>query len=246
MAEFVDLKEIERRLAKVIAKGLGEEVAELLKYLGDPPDLSNVPADYWKNGWKKLEKLVEPILVEVFQQQAEWAMEESGVGVEDWSVIVEDAADWSRVHSDTVLQKLNLNNFESVGKLVQRYYETGMTRKELVKELDKIYKNPVRSEMIATTEITRAAAEGKRAYAAELAKKGIIMIPLWLLNVDKEKNCEDCIPRHNLPIIDDIYPPKHPRCNCRVRYTWESKLTPAQKEMWDSKGGLVISPEAAQ
>ena len=71
MTEFVNRAEIERKLARVLSKDLRGELDKLMGYLGDPPDLSRVPAEYWNNGWRGIQKDVEPILVAAFIQQAE-------------------------------------------------------------------------------------------------------------------------------------------------------------------------------
>ena len=70
MTEFANRTEIERKLARVLSRDLRGELDKLMGYLGDPPDLSRVPAEYWNNGWRGIQKDVEPILVATFIQQA--------------------------------------------------------------------------------------------------------------------------------------------------------------------------------
>jgi len=53
-----------------------------------------------------IQKEAEPILVDVFVQQAQVAMENYGVGPSDWIVIINDAADWAREHLDNELAKI--------------------------------------------------------------------------------------------------------------------------------------------
>ena len=235
MPEIINLREVERRLARVLSRGLSAEGDKLISFLGDPPDLGKVPAEYWQTGWKYIQKEAEPILVDVFVQQAQVAMENYGIGPSDWIVIINDAADWAREHLDNELQRLFNRNYEGVSRLVSKYYENGMSRMELIAELDKIYKNPVRSEMIAITETTRAAVGGENALVKEIEKESNIhLIPIWM--TDRSGHvCPDCLARDNLPITDGIEPPLHPRCNCRVRHDWESELNDKQRALWTSR-----------
>ena len=53
---MIDRYEIERRLARVLSKDLRVELDKLLNYLGDPPNLANVPPEYWQGGWKDIQK----------------------------------------------------------------------------------------------------------------------------------------------------------------------------------------------
>ncbi|NLE26860.1 MAG: hypothetical protein GX625_16270, partial [Clostridiaceae bacterium] len=64
--DFVNRDEIERKLARVLSKDLRVELDKLLNYLGDPPNLANVPAEYWQAGWKDIQKDVEPVLLDVY------------------------------------------------------------------------------------------------------------------------------------------------------------------------------------
>ena len=86
MTDFLNRTEIESRLARVLSKDLHGELSHLLDMLGDPPDLSKVPAEYWNNGWRGIQKDVEPILLDVFMTQAQAQMNTIGVGV-DWALV---------------------------------------------------------------------------------------------------------------------------------------------------------------
>ena len=215
--DFVNREEIERKLARVLSRDLRAELGKLLDYLGDPPNLSNVPYEYWQNGWRSIQKDVEPILVDTFLQQAEAAMRNVGIGV-DWAVTNTTASNWARQHGESVLKDLFNKTYEGVNATVPKFFEEGWTINDLSKALER-WHSPVRAEMIAVTETTRAAVEGESALMEQLEKEsGVHMIPIWLTDND-EHVCEICEPRNGQPITDGIRPPAHPRCRCMIG--WE-------------------------
>ena len=63
--DIVNREEIERKLARVLSRDLRAELGKLLDYLGDPPRLENVPPEYWQNGWRTIQREVEPVLLDV-------------------------------------------------------------------------------------------------------------------------------------------------------------------------------------
>ena len=222
MTEFVNRTEIERKLARVLSRDLRGELDKLMGYLGDPPDLSRVPAEYWNNGWRGIQKDVEPILVATFIQQAEAAMNTVGVGV-DWALVNTHAVSWARDHSAEVLKQLFNRTYEGVSTLVPEAYRQGWTMRELEIALER-YHSPVRAELIAITETTRAAVEGERAYVDQLQKEtGAGMVPIWMTAND-DRVCPICGPRNEKPITDGKLPPAHPRCRCGVGYEWPDNL----------------------
>lgn len=220
--DIVNRADLERKLARVLGKDLQAELEKLMRYLGDPPQLANVPSSYWQNGWKDIAKDVEPILLDIYLQQAEGLMAEIGIGV-DWGLINTTAADWSRLHGETVLRELFNTTYEGVSKAIPNFYEQGWNLGELRTALER-WHSPIRAEMIAVTETTRAAVEGERAVVEKMMKEyGIRFIPVWITKND-ELVCSICGPRHMKPIDNNEFPPAHPRCRCSVG--WE----PTQNE----------------
>jgi ribosomal protein S2 len=78
---------------------------------------------------------------------------------------------------------------------------------------------PVRAEIIAITEVTRAAVEGERAMVAEVAKQGIQMVAVWNTNND-EIVCPICAPLNQKKQGEawTFPPPAHPRCRCWLNH----------------------------
>ena len=214
--DILNRDELERRLARVLGRDLRKELNTLMGYLGDPPNMVNIPHDYWQNGWRDIQKDVEPILLDIFLQQAEGLMVEVGIGV-DWDMINTNASSWSRNHTEGMLEDLFDKRYEHLNETIPRFYEEGWNLGQLQTDLEKWY-SPVRAEMIAVTETTRAAVEGERAYAAQMEKEfGVAMVGTWHTAND-ERVCPICSPKHNQVITDGEYPPAHPRCRCWVTF----------------------------
>lgn len=216
--DILNRDELESRLARVVGRDLRRELSKLLDMLGDPPRLLNVPNEYWSNGWRDIQKDVEPILLDAFLRQSEGLMGEIGIGV-DWDQVNLTASRWARQHTEQTLQQLFNTRYEHLNETIPRFYEEGWNLGQLRGELEKWY-SPVRAEMIAITETTRAAVEGERAYVAQLEKdSGIHMTPVWQTENDEiVRRCPICWPKHNKEITDGQYPPAHPNCRCFVTY----------------------------
>lgn len=213
--------DLEAKLARALGSGLTDAYRELMRYLGDPPNFANVPYEYWQNDWKSIQADVEPVLMEAFLESAEEVMLRFEFGV-DWDAVNTDAANWARAHSESLLSDLFNRRYDFVNESVARYFEESWTISDLAARLRKWY-DPVRAEMIAITETTRAVVEGERAIIRNLEREsGQAMIPIWMTAND-ERVCPICFPRDNQIITDGIYPPAHPRCRCVVGYELPKK-----------------------
>ena len=138
----------------------------------------------------------------------------------DWDLVNEDAANWARDHGGRLVKDISKTQRRRVGNSVANFYEEGLTIGDLGNRLGSIY-SPQRAEMIAITEVTRAAAEGERAIAKELAKDGIIMVEIWETRNDGMV-CSICEPRQGKQQGDGWTesdgPPGHPNCRCNIRH----------------------------
>lgn len=210
--DVINRSELERKLARVVGRDLRLELQKLLNYLGDPPRLENVPRDYWQNGWRDIQKDVEPVLLETYLSQAEAMMNEVNIGVE-WDTINTNASQWAKQNTEKTLMDLFDKRYNHLNEVIPRFYNEGWNLGQLQADLERWY-SPVRAEMIAVTETTRAAVEGERAMVAELEKTtGRRMVPVWMTSRD-ERVCPICGPKHGKEITDGKFPPAHPRCRC--------------------------------
>lgn len=212
---------LERKLERLIRANQRGELEKLLSYLGNPPDINNVPDVYWQNGWRSLQADIEPVLIQTYVEQAEALMGTLPIGV-DWAVINTTAARWASQYSFELVRGISEVTRRGLQEVVPRFYTDGMNLGQLKEALGRWFESPVRAQMIAVTETTRAAVEGERALIEQLQREsGIKMQPIWqTANDEAARKCPECSPRHGKPITDNLFPPAHPNCRCWVTYDW--------------------------
>ena len=206
---------VEARLARALAKDGGQIARELLDLLGDPPQLANITSETWQTIADRYSGALSPVMEQVFVDAAGQMMRGTGFGM-DWGLVNQAAADWSRQYTYNLVRGINATNQQLLQSAVNDFFNTSMTNADLRARLLRAY-GPVRAEMIATTEVTRAAVEGEREIVNELGRQGALMKAIHQTAHD-ERVCPICGPRHGQEITDGRYPPLHPRCRCFVIY----------------------------
>jgi hypothetical protein len=206
---------LERKLARILGRLLAAQMGRLLELLGDPPNISNLPINFWGDAGTEMAGVLRPFLESLYVESAKQMMDNVGIGV-DWALVNENAAEWASRHSFELVTGINNTSRNTLQRAVSRYFADGQTIGELTSRLSRSF-GPVRAEMIAITEVTRAATEGEREFLAELVSDGVEMIPIWQTSND-ERVCPICGPRYNKPIEDGQYPPAHVRCRCWVNH----------------------------
>jgi hypothetical protein len=160
-------------------------------------------------------------------------LESVPVGV-DWSLVNEGASQWARDYSYNLVTGINATSQRAVGQAVSNFYTQQWSLADLKRKLGSIY-SPVRAEMIAITEVTRAAVEGERATVREIAKEGIKMVEVWQTRND-EIVCTICGPRHGKKVGDgwsrNDGPPAHPRCRCWINHEFEKPVEEELTDVW--------------
>lgn len=232
--------ELEAQLARSLGKLQKAQLTRLLEYLGDPPRVENVPAEFWEEIGKELMEVLRPFLAEIYLSQAEGLLHASpAIGV-DWALVNEAASDWARRYTYDLVRGITEHTRGALQRAVGSFFDEGLTRGELEAQLSGLF-GPVRAEMIAVTEVTRAAAEGQQGLVTEVGGQGIAMISAWSTRND-ELVCPICGPLHGRdadgydagrtpywvhPVSGQRYgnPPAHPRCRCGA--AWRLPDTPA-------------------
>ena len=227
MADIPNRDELERALAKKLAGLNRRQMGELLELWGDPPNMANVPQEFWDKAGEELAAVVVPFSEGVYLEAAQRMLESVPIGI-SWDLVNEGAASWARDYGGRLVKDISTTTRRRVGNAVGDFYSQGQTMGDLTGRLGTIY-SPQRAEMIAVTEVTRAAAEGERAFADEVAKEGIILVEIWQTSND-DLVCDICRPRNGIEEYKgsgDAYwdrssgPPAHPRCRCGVRHEFE-------------------------
>jgi len=81
VSEVINRDELERLLARAIGKEQRAQLEQIIAYLGNPPLLENVPAEFWQQCEAGLFAAVEPVITEIYLNQAEVFMAEIGIGI---------------------------------------------------------------------------------------------------------------------------------------------------------------------
>jgi hypothetical protein len=234
VTEVANRDALEAELAKRYSKLSAGHRKELLTLLGNPPSYANVPQSFWARVAKDLDGSFMPFLSEIYMQQAETLLTGLPVGV-DWAIINQRAAEWAKRHSYDLITGLTDNSRAVVQQAITNFFEQQMTRGDLETLIGRAF-GPVRAEMIAVTEVTRAATEAEIQIGEELAKEGILMTAKWYTRNDEiVAECPVCYPLNERPADgytglrtpywnspttnDHITPPAHPRCRCSMG--WE-------------------------
>ena len=215
MPDVPDRDKMERSLARQLGK-LGQVwIGKVMKLLGDPPDINNLTDDMWSELGAELEQVVRPFLVRQYEDAASRLITVAPGGVE-WGLVHEQAVDWSKQYSFDLVTGINGTTRRALQKKIPAFFDKQMTMGELRDSLQSLF-GPVRADMIAATEVTRAAVQGEKALIDNLAAAGIEMVPFWQTNND-DLVCPVCGPRNGKQIRDGQYPPIHVRCRCWVNW----------------------------
>ena len=151
-------------------------------------------------------------------------MENNTIGF-DQTLVNPYVIEWARKYAGEFITKIDQTTMESVQRAVAMFAETpGMTVGDVI---DMLPFTDQRSELIATTEITRAYAEGNMEAGKELVRQfpGVRVIKHWFTNED-DIVCLICGPVAGEEVgIEDAFsngessPPAHPGCRCWINTT---------------------------
>lgn len=211
-----DRKKLESDLARRLGQQNSAELQRLLKDLGDPPRMENLPFDYFDRMSEDLRGQIQPVLEDAYREQARSLMDApGGVGI-DWNIINERASQWAREYSFELVKGVTDNTRAAIAQQVEGFYRDQRTMGDLEASLAKLF-GPVRAEMIAITEVTRASVQGELAYARELQSLGLEVVHIWRTSND-DIMCAFCGPLNGKKQGKDWNdpPPAHPRCRCWI------------------------------
>jgi hypothetical protein len=217
MPDIPNRDELERILGRKLGGLNRRQMGKLLELMGDPPRIENVPMSFWDDMGKELAQVVTPFLERVYLEAAERMLRTVPIGV-DWALVNEAASTWARQYAFDLIKGITDTTRRAVGQAVSNFFDQGWTMGDLTSRLGRIF-SPVRADMIAQTEVTRAAMQGEVAIVREIAKEGVQMVAVWQTKND-ELVCPICGPRHGKKKGDGWYDenPAHPRCRCHINH----------------------------
>lgn len=209
--------EVEAEIARKLGRVNQQVLKAVMDALGDPPIFENLTSEVWQDITNRYKGVLLPEVERVFEAAAETLLGEIGIGVQ-WTLINERAADWASRYGFDLISRIDADNRNLTQKAVANFYRQNWNLGDLKRKLQSVY-GPVRAEMIAVTETTRASVEGERAYVDELRKQGAKLVGVWRSSAD-DRVCPICSPRDGTIEGKDWtdFPPTHIRCRCWVAY----------------------------
>lgn len=211
MAELRNRDEFERQIARRLGRKQAEEFTRLMDALGDPPDLNNLPHDFWVAQQTAYAGVLQPILEAVVLAQAAQLLTDHKIGV-DVSAVNERAARWARDYSFDLVRGVTEKTRGALQEKIAGFFTDQRTLADLRDSIAPLF-GPVRADLIAVTETTRASVEGEHTYQGELERLGLKTRGIWLTNND-DLVCPICGPNHGKPVSEVGAPPAHPGCRC--------------------------------
>ena len=210
--------EFEREMERKLGRVWKEQRDELMRLLGNPPSLSNVPQSYWNNGGAAIRKVIAPIFERIFIEQAETLITKVGIGV-DWALINQRAADWAYHHAREFITGIQETEQTLIGGYLSKFYTDAWSLDEVAAHIEGVIFDERRARAIAITETTRAAVQAEVATVnvLEAEYQFLHFKPYWITAND-DRVCDICEPRDGKVIEGDDFPPAHVNCRCEVMY----------------------------
>jgi hypothetical protein len=162
----------------------------------------------------EMRQAVTPNLELIYMESAERLMSSTPIGV-DWALVNAGAVEWAAQYAGDFVRGTTETTRRAINNKIAQFFETpGLTQGDLRRSLAPTF-GPVRADMIAQTEVTRASAQGEIAIADALRQEGIEMVAIWRTSND-ELVCPICGPRNGKQQGDGWQdpPPAHVRCRC--------------------------------
>lgn len=170
---------------------------------------------------KEIEAQLRALLFEAALDGTVLFLDSSNI-VFDGSILNPYAINWAKQYAGELIKGIDKTTQSAVQSAISAFAETpGMTIGDVMNMLPF---SDRRSEMIATTEITRSYAQGQLIAGSEMQKEnpGVKVIKTWYTNMD-ERVCDICAPlegqeRELNEQFDGGYdaPPSHPGCFCNI------------------------------
>ena len=205
MAELKNRNALDKRFAREFAKLTAKQKRELKRLMGDPPDINNVPAEFWVEAQQQTQDELAALMLLVFiASSSQHGMGKTASQTQGAVFATRQAR---KVSTDFV----------------------NHTRERLAAGGDvNTILNPSRIATVAETEVTAAQAEG----TTSAVKSGDVPnlsfgAPFWFTQCDP-RVCKICWPYHGLP--DQVWRgritlPAHPHCRCYLSVTRIGRLS---------------------
>ena len=209
----------EGKISAIAEKHLKDEFkrlqdSELIEALRQ--EKQTTPAGFWAQSEEQFYAMLLPVMIEIYKRLVKLAYDTlpaPQVAI-DWDLYNSYAIDWAKQHTAQVVAQVSKTSMNGFLAEFERWVVSGEPLDALIKALEQYY-SPIRAEMIAVTETTRAYANANLEYWSTLDYvKGFD----WVTAVD-ELVCPICSAKSaaNPHPLTAERPPAHVRCRCAVR-----------------------------
>lgn len=221
MAALAERERYEAALARTLGRLLRQQYQMVVNALGSDPKPEKVTSELLDIMRDELAEAIQPLMEQVYLAQVE-ALEtqplqtkQGGLGI-DWKLVNERAARWAREYTFGLVGQIVDATRTMLREQIANFWRDEQTIADLKESLAGLF-GPVRAEMIAVTEVTRAASQGEQAFAEELRGMGLKTVLIWQTAND-DLTCPICAPLHGTRQGDGWTdpPPAHPRCRCWI------------------------------
>lgn len=230
MAELTNRSEIEADFAKKMAKLSAKHRRELIEFLGNPPRIENVPAEFWTKVKREMDDELAVIILFIFST----SMYQHGFSGEHADIMAEG---WARQRAQQVSSQLVQATQERLQKASDEWKQQAehelpipiqgrittqpepVTEEQIQDETMKLF-GPERIALLAENEITVARHEGSELAVDQTV--GLSEDDIWIKNT--EYDCKICNPLDHTPrsywgrFFPDGPPTPHVHCACNILY----------------------------
>lgn len=216
--------ELERDLKDELARLTQKQQAEFRRLLGSPPNIENVPVDFWDRVEQERQEVLAVFLMGV--AMANSTRHGGSVGS------ISGLDQWSTGRAQAVARRYRVAAEERARKELDAGSNSRDASRGAFREDS--------DEGMATTETTAASVTGGEVGAAAA---GLISDQdTWVLHPELSKTgpCEICAPLGGEPRsvwsrVFPLGPPAHPNCKCEIRYVRTPSSKPKQAPPTGSK-----------
>jgi len=123
VADFENRDKFERELKRAL-EGLGEEqLRDVMRQLGNPPDPSKLDAVFYGALSAELAATIQPKLEAVFLDMAKQSIDSIGIGIE-WGIVNQRAATWANQYTFELVKGIENTTKERLQEIITASFET--------------------------------------------------------------------------------------------------------------------------
>ncbi|MGC1272369.1 MAG: hypothetical protein WBC44_01585 [Planctomycetaceae bacterium] len=224
MADLPDRSKLERKAERAMSGLSRSQRDRLAELLGDPPDMENVPASFWRNVEEERQQRIAEFALLI------WLLSAKQHGATDKEAAAAAGARYAADRSKRLARDFVVVSKDKLAIRAREWEERRRkaatdpaveppSKADAEQAADEVFA-PSRDESIGITETTQATSAGGE-WATKDADKASPE-DQWITEADG-KVCPVCQPLHEQPraVWEGKFPdgpPGHPRCRCWIEY----------------------------